>query len=429
MKRSILIYGGLLVALLALSYLRWTGHLGTESDKDQVIVLRTEAKQIEKIAFHNEKLDVTLTFKDDELGRYAWVKVDERKVKKVKKEAPKATDSPTSGEAPGDDTLEALEPSEDEDAAELLAEEPAKEEYEEEEVEIKTTSFKGGEATDKLLTSFAPLEAIRTLEGLTPEKLETLDLVEPESWLEITRKGHVHRLELGGEAYGTKDRYVHDMETGKYYLIDADIFRPLKYAKTRMADRRLFDVEKEDLTRVVLEGSSGSVEMVHQNREDKKAEYWASKQDLSRTMEIYDNWLDKALRLRSLSYVQQADQPADLTSAFKLILHPDGGDAITLEVLKAVDEDGEEAWFARSDFTRSLVKLHKVLASEAAADVKDVIEAQPGEDPEDEDAADDADEGADDAGAPAPRIPPPVPPKLAPENLPVPSSDLKPRKQ
>jgi hypothetical protein len=368
MSRSFWIYSGVLVALLLAAWLRWTGAFSSdeESQADAVIILRAEQEDLERIAFHNDKLDVAIELKEDDLGRYAWIDLTERKSKPKPVEQRDA--EPEAEEAPEPTEPELDEPSE-----------PEADEADEEQLEIELvqSQFKGGAAVDKLLEALAPLVAVRALGEVAPEKLADLELEAPESWVEITRKGKVRRLEVGGESYGTRDFYVRDTETGKLYLVDADVFRPLKYAKSRLPDRRLTELEGEDIVGVVLQSESGRVEMTHVNRQDEDAAYWANVEDPEAPVELYANWLDKALRLKGLEYVSEQELPEDLRPAFEVSFVPEEGAAQTLRVFEALDaEGGESTWYASSGFTRGWVELHRVLASEAAQDVPDVIDAE-----------------------------------------------------
>ncbi|MFH1467770.1 MAG: DUF4340 domain-containing protein [Pseudomonadota bacterium] len=379
MSKNFWIYAGCLIALLVLAWLRWTGAIGSdESAKaDDVIVLRQDRADIEKIAYHDDKLDVVLEQKADSAGEFTWVNLEERKEKPKPKPAGAAeAEDAAEDEIPAALADDAEEPSEVEQAAE--AEEPAEEPAE---VEITTSAFKGGDAVDKLLDALAPLKAHRDLGPEAQDALADLGLAEPEAWVEITRKGKVRRLELGGEAYGTRDTYLRDTETGGYYLVDADVFRPLRYAKSRLPDRRLSALEQGDIARVVLESPAGRAELLHKNRQDEDAAYWASSQDPEQPVELYANWLDKALRLKGLSYVQEEEKPAGLAPAFALTLAPEVGAPTTIQVFSApaAGEGQEPEWYASSEFTRGLMKLHKMLASEAAEDVPDVLDAEPGE--------------------------------------------------
>jgi len=174
------------------------------------------------------------------------------------------------------------------------------------------------------------------------------------------------------------------VETDKFYLVKADTIRPLKYAKTRLPDRRLVDLEAKDVVKTHLESSVGGVDMLHQNREDDKAAYWAGVDKPDVKVNIYGNWLDKAFKLRGLNYVAEADKPAELTSVFRLTFQGAGDKKENLEILSANDEHGEVQYYAQSEFTRGLLSLHKNLAQEAIDDVKAVIEAKPGEEPPEE---------------------------------------------
>ena len=388
MSRSFWIYSGVLVALLFAAWLRWTGAFSAdeESQADAVVILRAEVDDIERIAFHNDKLDVAITMKEDALGGYAWVELEERKKKPRPQPQPEVeieVEAADGEAAPAEDAVAEDAPAEDAPADEIEADEVEAEEEEPEfDIEIVTSQFKGGDAVAKLLEKLAPLQAVRALGEVPQDKLADLELEAPEAWIEITRKGKVRKLEVGGEAYGTRDFYVRDTETGKFYLVDADVFRPLKYARSRLPDRRLSDLEQADIASVVLQSPAGRVEMVHQNRQDKDAAYWASTADPEAPVELYANWLDKALRLKGLSYVQEDEAPEALEPAFEVSFVPEDGVPHTLRVFEQADPDGgEPTWYASSEFTRGMVELHRVLASEAAQDVPDVIDAEPGEEP------------------------------------------------
>lgn len=373
MRTSIWVYGGLLAGLLVASYFRWTGVLGKAVETKDILVFDTTVDELERIVYHEDKLDVVVDVKKDAVGTYAWVGVEERKP------IPKK-DEPAKAETPAGEAAEAAA-EEGKKEEPPKAEEPAKagEPPKAEEFEVSKSTFKGGDAADKLLAAFGPLKAVQRLEGLTDEKKTELELATPTAWFEITRKGKTRKFELGGESYGTKDRYVRDVENDKYYLIKADTIRPLKYAKTRLPDRRLLGLEAKDVARARLEGPTGGVDMLHQNREDEKAAYWSNPEKPDQKVEMYENWLDKALKLRGLSYVQPEDQPGELTPVFKLTVSGDAGKTETLEMLQSTDDKGEVQYFCRSDFTRGLMKVHKTLVQEVADDVKSVIDAQPGD--------------------------------------------------
>jgi hypothetical protein len=132
---------------------------------------------------------------------------------------------------------------------------------------------------------------------------------------------------------------------------------------------------------------------------------------------MYATWLDKVLKMKSISNVQEADVPKDLVPSFQLTLFPEGGKPETIEVLSAVGERGESDYYARGNYLRGLVKLQRSATSDAAADVPSVISARPGEDlvEEEKEKERDKDRAAEkDPSSMPPRAPgmPPRPPML-----------------
>ncbi|MBN1334695.1 MAG: DUF4340 domain-containing protein [Deltaproteobacteria bacterium] len=368
MRRSVYVYGGLLVGLLVLAGLRWGGLLGSESDSEDgsVVLLKAAPGEIEKVTYHDEKQDVVLESRADDLGDWVWVTLAERKLPPKKPEEP----SEAAASDPGGESTEAT-PEAKAEAGDPTAEAPP--------VEVKTLHFKGGEAAETLMGALAPFKALRRLDGLTPERLALLELDDPKAYLEVTRKGKVHRFDLGGEAYGTKDRYVRDRD-GAVYLVDDESVRPLRFARSRLPERRLWAFAEKDIVSVRIEANDGRfVTMVQQNRDDRDKAYWAGVAAPDLEVSEYSNWLDKALRLKGLSNVEPGEEPSDLEVVFRMTLEKEKEKPVTVEILRAPGEGGVEEWYGRSAFTRSLLKLARTQAAEAAEDVPDVISAQPAE--------------------------------------------------
>lgn len=358
MKQSVYIFGGVFVCLLGLSWANWTGALGSREDSSEVLILRAEVSDINALTYHDDKLDVKVDLKEDSFGKYSWVDLTEKIVKK--KRIPKEQEEEL---APSENTEEgskegSKEGSEEETAPEF-----------EEEVSTEKSTFKGGSAVDTLVESLAPLSAIRELEQLSKEDLESIGLAEETSWLEIDRKGSVKRLIIGGEAWGTKNIYVKDADNSKVFLVKSDVLRPLKYAKSRLPDKRLFDLESDKITKIILTDKDGiSAVMLHRNIEDKEAAFWASEKNPEKPVESWDNWLERGLRLKGLTLVE-GEEPV-LNPAFTMKMEAADAKPVTVQVLTSVDNE----YYAKSEFTRGLFKLHKSLASELVAEIPDIID-------------------------------------------------------
>ena len=89
--------------------------------------------------------------------------------------------------------------------------------------------------------------------------------------------------------------------------------------------------------------------------------------------ETAEAWLDKALGLKSASYVQDEDQPIEIAPKLHLIVLDDET-GTTTEISRGVNPDGDETWYARSEHTRELVRLHRTQASEVVEDVESVLD-------------------------------------------------------
>jgi hypothetical protein len=139
--------------------------------------------------------------------------------------------------------------------------------------------------------------------------------------------------------------------------------------------------------------------------------------------ETFANWLEKALKVKSASYVQAGEEPASTEAVFELALSAQGKPTETLQVLKSEDD-----WYARSDFSRGLVKLNRSLVEDPADEVDDIIagrEPPPSEKP----APTQLEEGAEGGPPPGlPGMPPGMPPGVRPGGLPpgIPGGKVKP---
>jgi len=379
MNRTVATYGVLLLGLLTASYMTWTAE-DTGEPKEGVVLVQATADNLTGLSWKSEKLDVDISVRSDSVGSYLWVDLTEIKEKpapksdpadviqdKLPETAPDDGHSDDDGHGHGDG---------DDDTDDTKHDEGAEDEREEAPVEMireeKQQAFMAGAAGQKLLDALAPLMAKRLIE-LSGDKVSEFGLDDPTAVLTIRREGKPDKvLEIGGEAYGVKDRYVRDTDSGKVYLVDDQTFKPLQYAKSRLPERNLIPTDKDDVATVAVQGSGQQLTLEHKNADDKDAAFWAL-QGADQPNDVAEAWLDKVFRLRSAGYVQTADIPTGLTTAFTLNVTGADGVATQVTVSSGNNPDGKETWYAKSTHTRDLVKLHKVLASEAAEDLATVF--------------------------------------------------------
>jgi hypothetical protein len=319
MKRATLIYGLLLVLAAGGSWIQWTTDAPVDLE-GRVAVLTGSAKAITAVRWVGEDTEATIVQKSDERGGYFWV--DYTRYKKTDKPVDVSTDD--TGEAPP----------------------------EMERVAIKT-AFKSAGKSDALMASFSPLAARRQLTITDEAKLEELGLDQPTARIEIDRAGHTEVLEIGAEAYGSRDYYVRHVSTGAIYLFERDLVQPLKYARTRLPDRSLYGVARADIDSATLTVEGASKVWNQMYADDKAKAHWVLGDGLDQEAERATTWLDKFLKLKGTQFADPNAPPADLQPRFSVRLSQ--GDSQTTVAVSQVGAQGD--WYAQSEHTRGLIKL------------------------------------------------------------------------
>lgn len=71
MNRSLLIYAALLLGSLGWAYQTWT-HEDELALAEKVVLLPGSPDELVSVAYRSPELELTLEFREDEAGRYAW---------------------------------------------------------------------------------------------------------------------------------------------------------------------------------------------------------------------------------------------------------------------------------------------------------------------------------------------------------------------
>lgn len=351
MNRTIVAYGVALVLAYGAAYVTWK-QPAESVRSDSVVILPGKVEELEGITFTSERLELELDQQEDALGRYAWVratpKVPEKTEEAAEEAAPDLADpaDPHGHDAPAKAKPEPEEPSE----------------------------FKAGKTVDAILEGLAPFVAKRALDQVDDAQLEELGLAPNPSKLVLRRKGKPAKTFLLGDAvYGGAHYYVQDPETSKVYVVDASLLRPLFTGNVSLPETMLFAAEAQEIRRFEVQSGAAKAVFEQHNPDDPQARFWTrdGQDDADAAAAA---WIDKALRLRSAAYVPQGRQPAALDEAFSFTVH--ARRSVRVTVFRSFDDDGEEQWFAESEYTRGLVRLHPSMAAEAMADLPSVLEEQ-----------------------------------------------------
>ncbi len=345
-ERSLWVYALALAAALVWAYGAWTSD-ETPDDGQSVEILGGKKEGLTRVGYDSENLTVSVTMFEDELGRYAWARVE-----------PKTT-----------------VPSVEDPDSPIARGEPEE--------------FKVGVNGDKLLEGVAPFRAKRILEGVEDHQLAELGLEPPEATLTIEREGRdAKTYDLSSKGFGGVNVYVRDRDTATIYIVDAKVLSPLKTASRTLPDRALHDLEPKDIESVTVSEGSRSTTWEQKNADDPKAAFWAKDgEDLGN--EAAKAWLDKALNLKVARYLQADELPSDAAVVFSYTVRGADDHAIAVEVLRGFDDAGEDLFFARSPHNRGPVKLHRSLAAEAVADIESALTGEGSPTPAAEDPAQD----------------------------------------
>jgi hypothetical protein len=337
MRRAVLVYAVLLASALGGAYYTWTHEVGSDRG-EAVVILPGTPSELESIVYKSDKVELTITMKEDALGRFAWVR------------AVPLEDGPSEPEA---------------DPANPHAPPPDDGEPEE---------FKAGPAGDTVIEGLAPFTVKRVLEGVGDDKLADLGLDDPEATLTISRRGREPKTyQLGGNVFGGANVYVRDAETGKVYVADAKLIRPLQTGKRTLPDRNLIGLELKQIKTLTVRTAEASATFQQNNPDDPQAVYWSNTGESSANP-VAAAWVDKVLRLRASKYVAPGDEPTNLEEVYAYAVHGSDRTTTTVEIYRVWGEDGEDQWYARSEHTRGLVKLHRSLAAETANDLPSAFE-------------------------------------------------------
>lgn len=363
MKQAIL-FGGLLALALVGSYVTWTAEDTEEERKaTDVLVYRAAEGELASITWEEEDRTVRLVQKKDAGGSYLWVEQTDRTKVKPPKAEPEAAEpeAPAEGEPAAEAPVEGAAPVEGEPAAE-----PAAAEAPEAPAEIKseTTQFTGNDQASEVWKAFSPMYALREL-AVTPETdLAAFGLDAPKTTITVELAGRTVKLELGGEAFGTRDRYLR--AEGRVFLVDDAAIRPVQFAKSRLVERRLQPLEEKDIRTIKVTRGADTRTFVQKNADDRTKSFWADGNTPDARDVEASTWLGKLFRLRVKGYVDEATAPA-LVPVFSFeVVGPEA--TWTVEVSKA-EVEGAITWYARPSFTRALVDLTKSVADEAIDDL------------------------------------------------------------
>ena len=297
-----------------------------------------------------------------------------------------------------------------------------------EEGEATTQVFVGSEELETYLAQLAPLRATRSLGALSEEQLADVGLAEPEGALRLRCGERSASFQIGASAYGNGDRYVRG-ESGPAYLVARDRVQPLESAEHQLMQRALHTFEWSEVEGLTVSGWGAERTLLQRNRLDPQRAEWVDVSAPDRRNELFGNWLQRYPRLRVQEYLGPDQRPgADLDDVseapeplLRLAIRGEDGPLGEVEMQRV----GRDAYYVRTETTRSWVRIPTSVASGFIEDARTVLGQQPEPDAPEEAPAPEAPASEAPASeapaseAPAPEVPEEGPSAEAPTPAPV----------
>ncbi len=356
--RQVAVLTVLLTLSMVGSYVIWSDDSPEVSTAgDEVMIYNANESDLSMLAWKSKTVDIVLERKTDDRGEYTWVTTTERKEIKPPEPPPKPEGEEAEEEEADGEEAEGEEGADTEEDPEPEVEP---------EIEIKTLSFRGNKQAEEMWESFAPLMALRELK---PEDAteEFFGFDEPDGTVEVTRKSGTLELIVGGETFGSRDKYV---RTGdKIFLLDDQAIRPLQFGKTRLLERNLQPLGEPDTVSVVITTEAGQKTFEQQNRADRAQAKWTTVEDPETEHEV-GTWLGKVYKMRAKTYKLESDLESPLNLAFTYELKSDS-ESWPVEIYK--DESTPANYYAKPTYLRGVVELTRSLASDAVDDLEQIM--------------------------------------------------------
>lgn len=418
MNRSVVVYGVLLAVAMVAAYLSWT-HEPTTEASERVTIDRFEPDSVASVVYEAEGTKVDVQLEEDERGRHGWVTLTRRAVEpkagsaedeqgaagSAAPDADSEADAAHTTASGSPDTSDAGAPSPAESAnAERDAGEPetaadrhdpgsskrkraeaaGRDEADSEagsgadsEQPTDTETFKASSVLERFLEDLDPLQAVRRLPADRSKAERLYGFDEPLGTLTIESSAGTRTFTIGGYAYGRQHIYVRDGRDGTYYVVDAGVIRPLKYADSRLRERSPLGMSEREIERISLQSDGRETTLRQHNIDDPAAAYWSivekdepEEDEENRTAKA---WVGKLMRLQIAEYVgSERPDGAELAAVVEVVPRSDSSD--TLRLFERDESDGAKRFFARSAFTRRFVELQASSASSLLADLDNLFD-------------------------------------------------------
>lgn len=174
---------------------------------------------------------------------------------------------------------------------------------------------------------------------------------------------------VGGEVYGSGDRYVLDPATGLAYVLSEDLIDPLENAAARLLERRLHAFDRDEIVRVIVRAGDGRERTWQRSAgSDFGDETWTAPDSPDRPDQTFANFMERLRRLWVDEY-RPGEDVAGLERVVRVEYFGEKDEPIGFfELFRQTAAQGEPAYLLRTELTRVPARTYEGLAEQVAAD-------------------------------------------------------------
>ena len=233
MTRGPVIHGVLLVVALLFAYQTWTREKKVEPRTGDVVVWQLAPGSIGAVVYDSPNLSIRLEKRQDGAETYWWG-IEATTVRDKLQNPLNLPKSLRPDDTPKDpDMFYTVE-----------------------------KQFAAGDGTDELIGHLTELRALRKIADLDEEKKKEYGLDKSDRSITVSYQGGHKNLVVGATVFGTKDRYVIDVETGKGYAVSGEVVGDLITGKGTLQLHKYHKYDDDQVKRVKVAGNGQTRELV-----------------------------------------------------------------------------------------------------------------------------------------------------------------------
>jgi hypothetical protein len=313
--KEVKLYGSLLFVLLIGAYFSYTREEPAPGTTEKVTILDVPKESLKKVELYGKTSTVAISFKTDEQGKeYSWFVVEQNK---------------------------------------------------------KTRGFVGNDKVDKMLETFAPFKAIRSLGKLSADEIKETKLDPPERKLVLTVKSEAKEFDVGGRTSGARDHYVRTKGGQEVFLVASSVLGDLEFPEGRFMQRKLYEKELKDVEKITLMANGKAKSILHRNRLAATEAFWASEAKPDEKSETLGNFVDKLDKLVVSDYPNEAEKfPREGTPIVEVTFFgEDEAKPLGNAEIWRVGDDKKAEYYAFGTTTHMPVKLNRATAEQIERDL------------------------------------------------------------